>query len=298
MTEGLDKNRLAITKGFDKMGEVRRFDFDQLPGIEAIKEGEDEETEEPKYLISTNDLKLLYGGVESDFTPENENLKFISEELLDKVKCKNRLNEDKYKLKLVDPEKRIYKVVKKNFDEEPQKGVVTFDDSDLDRGLLFKEREDILKELKLPLPSKIKNKKLEVIKLYQKNAEIHLDYFRNLLTNKAVFYTEKGANKAKELRKNPRDDTRRQVKFYNVLGDYINNISKLENYAEKTGQGIIHFNNPLQLLDRLEFLVGSLNAGNNGVKQEFTQIVHLFHQLKVISKKQLNDLLKKYILNK
>ena len=208
------------------------------------------------------------------------------------------MNEDKYKLKLVDPEKRIYKVVKNNFDEEPQKGVVTFDDSDLDRGLLFKEREDILKELKLPLPSKIKNQKLEVIKLYQKNAEIHLDYFRNLLTNKAVFYTEKGANKAKELRKNPRDDTRRQVKFYNVLGDYINNISKLENYAEKTGQGIIHFNNPLQLLNRLELLVGSLNAGNNGVKQEFTQIVHLFHQLKVISKKQLNDLLKKYILNK
>ena len=55
------------------MEEVRRFDFDQLPGIEAIKEGEDEETEEPKYLISTNDLKLLYGGVESDFTPEDEN---------------------------------------------------------------------------------------------------------------------------------------------------------------------------------------------------------------------------------
>ena len=38
LTEGLNKNRLAITQGFDKMEEVRRYDFDQLPGIEAIEE--------------------------------------------------------------------------------------------------------------------------------------------------------------------------------------------------------------------------------------------------------------------
>ena len=67
---------------------------------------------------------------------------------------------------------------------------------------------------------------------------------------------------------------------------------------KKTGQGIIHFNNPHQLIDRLELLAGSIFAGNNGVKQEFSQIAHLLHQLKVITKKQLNDLLKKYILNK
>ena len=75
-------------------------------------------------------------------------------------------------------------------------------------------------------------------------------------------------------------------------------MRKLRAYKEKTGTGIIHFNNPLQLLDRLELLAGSILAGNNGVKQEFTQIVHLLQQLKVITKKQLNDLLKKYILNK
>ena len=75
-------------------------------------------------------------------------------------------------------------------------------------------------------------------------------------------------------------------------------MRKLREYKEKTGTGIIHFNNPLQLLDRLELLAGSIFAGNNGVKQEFCQIAHLLHQLKVITKKQLNDLLKKYILNK
>ncbi|MCV6599769.1 MAG: hypothetical protein OIF36_04785, partial [Alphaproteobacteria bacterium] len=108
------------------------------------------------------------------------------------------------------------------------------------------------------------------------------DYFRDLLKNKAIFYTEKGVNKAKALNENPRKDTEKQTENYNTLGDYINNISKLGSYAEKTRQGIIHFNNPQQLVNRLELLAGSIFAGNNGVKQEFSQIAHLLHQLKVI----------------
>ena len=79
---------------------------------------------------------------------------------------------------------------------------------------------------------------------------------------------------------------------------FVNNMRQLRNYKKLTGTGIIHFNNPLQLINRLELLAGSIFAGNNGVKQEFSQIAHLLHQLKVITKKQLNDLLKKYILFK
>ena len=191
--------------------------------------------------------------------------------------------------------KPMLKVVEKELSEE-QKGAVLFEDTDLDRGLLGGEQRKILKNLKLKLPSKLLYEKLEVIEMYQKNANIHQDYFRDLLRNKAIFYTEKGVNKAKALNENPRKDTEKQIENYNTLGDYINNISKLGIYAEKTGQGIIHFNNPQQLVKRLELLAGSIFAGNNGVKQEFSQIAHLLHQLKVISKKTLNDLLKKYIL--
>ena len=79
---------------------------------------------------------------------------------------------------------------------------------------------------------------------------------------------------------------------------FINNMREIRNYKQLTGFGIIHFNNPQQLVNRLELLAGSIFAGNNGVKQEFSQIAHLLHQLKVITKKKLNDLLKKYILNK
>ena len=196
---------------------------------------------------------------------------------------KKKLDNDEYGIKanLDNPIKPILKVVEKDLSEE-QKGVVLFDDTDLDRGLLGSSQRKILKYLKLPLPSKLLNENLDVIKMYQKNADIHRDYFRDLLRNKVIFYTEKGVDKARALNENPRKDTEKQIENYNALGDYINNISKLGIYAEKTGQGITYFNNPQQLANRLELLAGSIFAGNNSVKQEFSQIAHLLHQLKVI----------------
>ena len=141
LTEGLDKNRLAITQGFDKMEGVEKWDLQQLPGYEAIEEpekdlGKEYSQEQPEYSISINDLKLLLDGEESDLTQEGENLSNISKEELDNILIQDKLNKDKYELKLIDPEKGIYKVVKKNYSVEPEKGVVTFVDSDLDRGLL------------------------------------------------------------------------------------------------------------------------------------------------------------------
>ena len=67
------------------------------------------------------------------------------------------------------------------------------------------------------------------------------------------------------------------IEEHNILANYIYNLNLLKEYKEISGTGIIHFNNPLQLLDRLELLAGSIFAGNNGVKQEFSQIAHLLH---------------------
>ena len=77
-------------------------------------------------------------------------------------------------------------------------------------------------------------------------------------------------------------------KYKNILKLYLDSLEY------KIGEGI-YFNSPQQLLDRLELLGGSILAGNNGVIPEFSQIAHLLNQMKVISKKQLNDLLKSYI---
>ena len=79
------------------------------------------------------------------------------------------------------------------------------------------------------------------------------------------------------------------MKYRNTVKDYLRSLKY------KVGEGMIYFNNPHQLLDRLELLGGSILAGNNGVIPEFSQIAHLLNQMKVITKKQLNDLLKNYI---
>ena len=55
------------------------------------------------------------------------------------------------------------------------------------------------------------------------------------------------------------------------------------------------FNNPHQIIKRLELLGASILAGNNGVIPEFSKLAHLLKQMKVISNKQLNDLIKNYI---
>ena len=84
-------------------------------------------------------------------------------------------------------------------EEEPEKGVATFDDIDLDEGLINKEAVEVLDELKLPLPSKLINRKLEDIQLFQKKADKHLNDYKDLLPpTRANLYIEKGVNKAKK----------------------------------------------------------------------------------------------------
>ena len=123
---------------------------------------------------------------------------------------------------------------------------------------------------------------------------------KDALKNVAIFDLESDPGKAIAIPKNenPSAKTRSNIRKHNILEIYNYKLNQLREVKKKSGTGIIHFNNPLQLLDRLELLIGSINAGNNGVMQEFSQIAHLLHQMKVITKKQLNDLLKKYILNK
>ena len=115
------------------------------------------------------------------------------------------------------------------------------------------------------------------------------------LKNRANFKYKNGIHSAEAKSKNPDRETESYIRYFNILSIYISNLNKLKDYRKKIGKGILHFNNPYQLLDRLELLAGSILAGNNGVIQEFSQIAHLLNQMKVVTKKQLNDLLKKYL---
>ena len=113
------------------------------------------------------------------------------------------------------------------------------------------------------------------------------------IKNTAIFTrVPNGYLLAKPVNKNPRENTINFIKKYNTLSIFASNLSNLRYFEEKSGSGMIYFNNPHQLLDRLELLGGSILAGNNGVINEFSQIAHLLNQMKVISNKQLNNLLK------
>ena len=81
----------------------------------------------------------------------------------------------------------------------------------------------------------------------------------------------------------------------------INTLSEIpihgtSNKFKKLGSGVVYYNNPEDLLSRLELLGGSILAGNDGVKNEFTQIVHVLNKLGVVSNDQLNNLLKEYVM--
>ena len=112
-----------------------------------------------------------------------------------------------------------------------------------------------------------------------------------------MYINTEGYSLFKSKSKNPQRKTLVNLNDYNTLSTYSKNLSEIYNYKKniKTGTGITLFKNPHQLLDRLELLGGSILAGNNGVIPEFSQIAHLLNQMKVITKKQLNDLIKTYI---
>ena len=83
--------------------------------------------------------------------------------------------------------------------------------------------------------------------------------------------------------------------------DDLNRISEIpihrtSNKYKKIGSGVVYYNNPHDLMSRLELLGGSIMAGNDGVKDEFSQIAHTLNKLGAIDNHQINDLIKEYII--
>ena len=175
--------------------------------------------------------------------------------------------------------------------------IAKFTPEDLDRNLMNKEAQDILKVNEYhKLPSEYFEEDVSVIDKLIEDVNEDLGETSKAIKNTAIITRDpNGYYLAKPVNENPRENTKNFIKKYNTLSIYATNLSNLKYYKTKSGSGMIYFNNPHQLLDRLELLGGSILAGNNGVIPEFSQIAHLLNQMKVITKKQLNDLLKNYI---
>ena len=73
-------------------------------------------------------------------------------------------------------------------------------------------------------------------------------------------------------------------------------IHRTSNKYKRLGSGVVYYNNPNDLIDRMELLGGSILAGNDSVKNEFTQIAHTLNKIGVIDNNQLTDLLREYVI--
>ena len=175
--------------------------------------------------------------------------------------------------------------------------IAKFKAEDLDRYLMNKQAQDILKMSEYhKLPSECFEEDVSTIDKVIDDVNDDLEITSQAIKNTAIFTRDpNGYLLAKPVSKKPHKNTINFIKKYNVLSIYATNLSNLKYYKTKSGSGIVYFNNPQELLKRLELLGGSILAGNNGAIPEFSQIAHLLNQMKVISKKQLNDLVKSYI---
>ena len=183
---------------------------------------------------------------------------------------------------------RLKEILEKESEEtvgKPKFITGSYGKEQMDKFLNNKESVDILNSFGLKRPSEYKDKSLEEFQeafdkgldeaaKYKKNIKDVAKYKKDPNTGFVLAFPKAGGN-AKEK-------TRDLIKEHNILQIFINNMREIRNFKQLTGTGIIHFNNPQQLVKRLELLAGSIIAGNNGVNQEFSQIAHLLHQLKVI----------------
>ena len=194
-----------------------------------------------------------------------------------------------------DPSKKDDGVLPSTSDEGLK--IAKFTSEDLNRYLMSKKSQDILKTNEYyKLPSEYFKEDVSTINKVIDDVNEDLEELNARLKNIADFIRDaNGYVLAQPKSKKPREETLDYIKNFNILSVYATNLSNLKYYKTKSGSGMIYFNNPQELLKRLELLSGSILAGNNGVIPEFSQIAHLLNQMGVVSKKQLNDLLKSYI---
>ena len=88
-------------------------------------------------------------------------------------------------------------------------------------------------------------------------------------------------------------------KYRETIADVLVSMKYRPQTAQQ-GKGHLFsfYDEPEELLSRLELLGGSLSVGNNSetVREEFANIVHMLNKLNMIDNKQMNNLMKEYLI--
>ena len=133
------------------------------------------------------------------------------------------------------------------------------------------------------------NLKIDIPKLYGQLKMIAYKNGQKVYDKQADFDTLDLLTKRYNSKKKYSDLSRMIFNDLNTLSEIP--IHRTSNKFKRMGPGVIYFNNPGDLLNRLELFGGSINAGNDGAKEEYSRIAHTLNNLGVISNNQLNGLL-------
>ena len=270
LTEGTTNNLLAlqgIKNEQERLNKILEYienkaNFDELPGLEAIEDGKDNQARAPTPTPFPSTTPTPFPST----TPTPTSSPTSS------------------------PTPTPTPLV--------QKTMIELDKTYFDRYLMNKRNQEILAENAFDkLPSFYFDKDKREIDNLIDNVKSDLNGLFSQLQNKTKIETnDKGYLEAEStaLIRGPNPETKKQIINFNVLSIYMKNLVDLSNLKSKqSGSGL--FNTPQQLLRRFELLNGSLVAGNNGVLPEFIQLAHQLRDLGILTNKQLNALLRKVI---
>ena len=178
------------------MDEIKIWDLQQLPGFEAIEEPDEIEEKEPEeaeedpedenteYRISFKDLNKIIGY--DKFTKEGVT-KSKRKDLDIFIKKDDFLNQNKYEIKIDDPNTKLLKVVEKPI-------ILIYDEKEIDKNLLNKESSDLLKFNGLELPCEYKDKSLRELNKALKESQKISSQLKDKIKNVAKYDHFEGKN--------------------------------------------------------------------------------------------------------
>ena len=274
--------------GVEKWVGSSPFDFDQLDIIG--EEAEDDEEAKPKPLITlfdNSDTEIIkkYGFDPSlNKVPDNEEIQKILYSLKGKMKVKNPFikNNIKKEMNAIRRYQAMVKGMKVDIKQEGE-GIRRYNQPKRNASKISQNGQ--YGGLIIDLPKLYGHLKVVAYKNGQKVYDKQADFDTlDLLTkrfNSRKNYSQLARSVFHDLNRLSRIPIHRTSKKYSKLGS-----------------GVVYYNNPQDLLSRLELLGGSMSAGNNSsdVREEFVNIVHVLNKLNVINNKQMNDLMKDYLI--
>ena len=124
--------------------------------------------------------------------------------------------------------------------------IAKFTPEDLDRNLMNKEAQDILKVNKYhKLPSEYFEEDVSTIDKVIDDVNDDLKITSHAIKNTAIFTRDpNGYVLAKPVSQNPHKNTINFINKFNILSIYSTNLSNLKYYKTKSGSGIIYFKQP------------------------------------------------------